>query len=93
MFNDAGKDQASTIDLVTFRKNTAITDISARTIKPDGTILEMGRGAVQDRNILRAGGISVRAKSFTLPGVEPGAIIEYRYREIVFKENILYLRG
>jgi len=93
VFNEKGKEKVSTVDIVTFRKDTAVTDIAARTIKPDGSIVEMNKDAIQDRNILRAGGISVRAKSFTLPAVEPGSIIEYRYREIAFKENIFYLRG
>lgn len=93
VFNEKGKEKVSTVDIVTFRKDTSVLEIAARTIKPDGTIVEMNKDAIQDRNVLRAGGLSVRAKSFTLPAVEPGSIIEYRYREVAFKENILYLRG
>jgi len=93
VFNEKGIDQVSNVDITTYRKDTAVIAVSARTIKPDGTIVEMPKDAVKDRQILKAGGISVRAKSFTLPAVEPGSIVEYRYREVAFRENILYLRG
>ncbi|MBL8230133.1 MAG: DUF3857 and transglutaminase domain-containing protein [Bryobacterales bacterium] len=93
VFNDKGKEQVSTVDITTLRRDTAVISINARTIKPDGTIVEMPKDAVKDREVFKAGGIAVRAKSFTLPAVEAGSIIEYRYREIAFKENIIYLRG
>ena len=80
IFTDRGRDRHSTIDLP-FAGNINITDISGRTIKPDGSILELKKDAIFERLLVKAGGIKVKAKSFAMPGVEPGAIIEYRWRE------------
>lgn len=91
VFNDRGREAHSTID-IPFAGKTQIKDIAARTIKPDGTILELQKDAVYERTLLKAGGIKINAKSFAMPGVEPGVIIEYRYHE--YHENQLsqYMR-
>lgn len=59
--------------------NGRITDISARTIQPDGTIVPFD-GKVYDKVLLKARGVRVRAKTFSLAGVQPGSILEYRYQ-------------
>lgn len=56
-----------------------VTDISARTIQPDGRIVPFD-GKVYDKIIYKAGGLRVRAKTFSLPDVQPGSILEYRYQ-------------
>ena len=63
-------------------------DIAARVIKPDGTIIELKKEEVFEREIIKAGGFKVKAKSFAVPSIEPGVIFEYRYREI-FRGNSL----
>lgn len=80
IFTEHGRDTHSTIDLP-FAGKSSITDIAGRTIKPDGSIVELTSGAVYERMLVRAGGYKIRAKSFAMPAVEPGAIIEYRWRE------------
>jgi hypothetical protein len=60
---------------------TKIADVVARTIKTDGTIVELKKDAVFERTIVKVGKTKVNAKSFVMPGVEPGAIIEYQWRE------------
>jgi hypothetical protein len=55
-----------------------IDDISARTIRPDGTIVPFD-GKVYDKVLFKARRESVRAKAFTLTDVKPGSIIEYRF--------------
>jgi hypothetical protein len=52
--------------------------IRARTIKPDGSIV-LFDGNVFDKSLVKSRGIKVLAKTFTLPAVEPGCIIEYMY--------------
>lgn len=59
--------------------NGRVTDISARTIQPDGTIVPFD-GKVYDKILYKAGGLRLRAKTFSLAGVKPGSIIEYRYQ-------------
>ncbi len=58
-----------------------IKDIAARTIKPDGSIVELKKDAIFDRTKVKISGIKLNIKSFAMPSVEPGSIIEYRYRE------------
>jgi hypothetical protein len=81
VFTERGKESQSQIDLAYFG-SSRIKDISARTIKPDGSIVELNKEDIHERTIVKANGLKVKAKSFAMPGVEPGAIIEYRWREV-----------
>lgn len=56
-----------------------IKKIQARTIRPDGSIVNFD-GRVYEKTIVKAKGFSMLAKTFSLPDVQPGAIIEYRYQ-------------
>jgi hypothetical protein len=55
-----------------------IAHISARTIRPDGSVLEF-KGKPFDKSIVKAKGLKYMAKTFTLPGVQIGCVIEYSY--------------
>jgi hypothetical protein len=55
-----------------------VSDIQARTIKPDGTIIPF-TGKIYDKTVVKIGHHAVKAKTFSLPDVQPGGIIEYRY--------------
>jgi hypothetical protein len=57
-----------------------IWDVAARTIRPDGSIVAVAGRDINDMVILKNGNSTHRAKVFSMPSVEPGAIIEYRYR-------------
>ena len=89
VFNEKGKEQVSTIDL-TYGSNGNILNIAARTIKADGTIVELPKDAVHRRDVVRANGFKRKAVSFTLPAVEPGAILEYRWRAVLDDNRIMY---
>ena len=80
IFTERGKEKHGTVELP-YASDTRITDIAARTIKPDGSIVDLKKDAVFDRTIVKQGRLKVNAKSFAMPAVEPGVIIEYRYRE------------
>src|SRR5262249_37415816 len=81
IFNERGKDSQSKID-IPYGPDVEIKDLAARTIKPDGSIVEVQKKEIFDRTIVKQGGQKIRAKSFAMPAVEPGSIIEYRYREV-----------
>ena len=81
IFTERGKETQSKIDIA-YLSDVSVTDIAGRTIKPDGTIIELKKDAIFDRELVKAGSLKVKAKSFALPGIEPGAIIEYRWREV-----------
>jgi hypothetical protein len=55
-----------------------IHGIEARTIRPDGSIARFD-GTVYEKPIASARGAKLLAKTFTMPEVQPGSIIEYRY--------------
>jgi len=82
VFTERGKESQSRVELP-FIGSTRIKDIAARVIKPDGSILELKKDDVLEKTIVNASGLKLKAKSFVLPGVEPGAIIEYRWREVI----------
>ncbi|MFY9751051.1 MAG: DUF3857 domain-containing protein [Candidatus Acidiferrales bacterium] len=56
-----------------------VKDVRARTIHPDGSIMEF-QGKPFEKTIEKLSGTIFLAKTFTLPEVTPGSIIEYRYR-------------
>src|SRR5437588_746589 len=85
IFNDRGRESQSKIDIMAPKvgdREIKITDIAGRTIKPDGSIVELKKEDIFERTIVKTSGLKVKAKSFAMPSVEPGAIIEYRWREV-----------
>ena len=81
IFTERGRDSQSKVDLIYVGKNK-IEDIAGRTIKADGTIIELKKDAVFDRIIVKGKDLQIKARSFAMPAVEPQAIIEYRWREV-----------
>jgi len=81
VFTDLGKESQSKVDL-TYLGSSKIKDVAARVIKVDGSIVELKKEDIFDRTIVKASGVKYKAKSFALPGVEPGVIIEYRWQEV-----------
>lgn len=91
IFTERGRESQSKID-IPFLNNWSIRDIAARTIKADGTIVEIKKGDILERTIVKEGRLKIKAKSFAMPAVEPGAIIEYRWTEIQNDRLAMYLR-
>jgi hypothetical protein len=77
IFNEEGRKYAD-IEIPFFKEQGSIVNIHARTIKPDGTIVNFS-GKAFDQSIVKARGVKYMAKTFTLPDVQPGGIIEYYY--------------
>jgi len=55
-----------------------IQSLKARTIRPDGSIVNFD-GKVYEKEIVKVKGFKYLAKTFTLPDVQMGSIVEYRY--------------
>nr|MDP9115237.1 DUF3857 domain-containing protein [Acidobacteriota bacterium] len=91
IFDEKGKEKAATIDL-TYGDKHSILDVAGRTTKTDGTIVELDKKTVYKRDLVRASRLTRKAVSFAMPGVEPGAIVEYRWKESVDDHAINYLR-
>jgi Domain of Unknown Function with PDB structure (DUF3857) len=60
------------------KKLDNVVHVEGRTIKPDGTIVKFD-GQVLESTVEKNSGRKVLEKSFNLPDVTPGCIIEYRY--------------
>ncbi|MGQ0542501.1 MAG: DUF3857 domain-containing protein [Blastocatellia bacterium] len=82
IFTERGREDFSRHDVV-FTKGTKIKDMDARVTKPDGTPVLVKKEDILEREIVRANGFKVKAKTFALPGLELGSIVEYRYKEVV----------
>jgi Domain of Unknown Function with PDB structure (DUF3857) len=77
IFTAEGRKYAD-IEIPFFKEQGNVVNIHARTIKPDGTIVNFS-GKAFDQSIVKARGVKYMAKTFTLPEVQPGGIIEYYY--------------
>jgi hypothetical protein len=78
ILTEEGRKHAN-VELAYVRGSTSIRWLQARVIQPDGSIAEFD-GTVYDKPLVKARGVRMMAKSFTLPNVRIGSIIEYRYR-------------
>lgn len=95
VFTERGRESQSRIDLEygkLYGTEIKIQDIAARTIKPDGSIVELKKSDIFERTIAKASGLKMKARSFAMPAVEPGCIIEYRWREVRLRSDANYLR-
>src|SRR5262249_35849647 len=81
VFTERGKESQSTVELP-YRGNRRLVDIAGRTIKPDGSIVELKKDSIFDRTVVRAGGLTLKVGSFAIPAVDPGSVIEYRWKEV-----------
>ena len=80
IFTERGREKYSKFD-VPFRKGMKIKDLAARVIKADGSIVEIKKDDIFEREIVKTNGVKIKAKSFAVPNIEPGVIVEYRYKE------------
>jgi hypothetical protein len=67
---------------------TQIGDLKARTISPDGKITPF-TGQVFEKTVIKGHGIKLQEKTFTLPDVQVGSIIEWHYKEYWSDEYVL----
>ena len=85
VLGEKGKELA-TVDVPYLRGNFKITDIKARTIHADGTVIPL-EGKPDDLLVSKKGDREIGRKVFTLPSVEVGSILEYRY-ELRYDDNV-----
>lgn len=87
VLNDKGKEYAD-VEIPIFIPESSIADLKARTIHPDGKIIEFS-GKPFEKTIIKGQGIKYLAKTFTLPEVTVGSIIEYKYL-VMMPEHTIY---
>lgn len=66
------------VEIPFLKKSQDVVGVRARTIRPDGSIVEFG-GQAFDKELVKGRGVKYLAKTFTLPDVQVGSIIEYSY--------------
>jgi hypothetical protein len=79
ILNEAGRKYAD-VEIPFFTGSEEISHINARTVKPDGSIVNFD-GNIFEKSLVRVRQFGVSAKTFSLPDVQPGGIIEYFYTE------------
>ncbi|MBI3663347.1 MAG: DUF3857 and transglutaminase domain-containing protein [Acidobacteria bacterium] len=78
ILSEEGKKYAN-VEILYLDRAARIEDVEARMIRPDGTAVNF-EGRVYEKTVVKARGVKFLAKAFTLPDVQVGSIIEYRYR-------------
>ena len=95
IFSARGVDDFAKVD-IPYDEDGEVSDIAARTIKPDGSVLELNPKDVFDREVIKSGDVRIKVKSFAPPGLEPGAIVEYRFTQTTDRVNMfveVYYQG
>ncbi|HEX7961359.1 MAG TPA: DUF3857 domain-containing protein [Terriglobales bacterium] len=77
ILSEEGKKYA-TVEIPYNRELEKIVEIHGRTIRPDGSIVPFD-GKVFEKTVIKGHGIKILEKAFTLPDVQVGSIIEYKY--------------
>jgi len=67
------------VEIPFYKGTESVRGIQARTIHPDGSIIDFN-GTIYDKPIIQARAVKLLAKTFTMPDVQVGSIIEYRYK-------------
>ena len=70
--------KSGNVEIAYPRQQANISNIRARTIHPDGTILNFD-GKVYEQTIIKSKTSKLLAKTFTMPDVQVGSIIEYHF--------------
>ena len=82
IFTEHGRDQFAKHD-IPFGNGTRIKDVEARVTKADGSVVVLNKDDIVEREIIKANGFKIKAKSFAFPALDVGSIVEYRYREVI----------
>ena len=87
ILTEEGRKQAD-VEIPFLKGNNDVAHLRARAIRPDGTVTDFD-GKVYEKMIVKARGLEYMAKTFTLPDVQVGGIIEYSFT-YDFREYALY---
>ncbi len=79
ILSEEGRKYAN-VEISFYKNRDNIKDIKARTIQPDGSIVNL-TAKPYEATIVKAKGVKYLAKTFAMPEVHVGSIIEYRYTD------------
>ena len=89
VLNESGKARADVE--IRVDPGSSLEALKARTIHPDGSIVEF-TGKPFEKTVIKGRGFKWIAKTFTLPDVTVGSIIEYRYRLTNYSSDLWVLQ-
>ena len=87
ILDEEGK-AAANVETTAYNDSMRLTDLQARTIEPDGNIVQF-QGQAADKLLAKYKGEKLTQKTFALPDVRVGSIIEYRYT-IKWSADVVY---
>jgi hypothetical protein len=87
ILTEKGKEMFSDIEIPYEAGTFAITDIGGRTIHADGTVIPLAAKPI-DKLVVKSASYKVMEKVFSMPDVQVGSIIEYRWK-LRYEDNIL----
>ncbi|HJX83433.1 MAG TPA: DUF3857 and transglutaminase domain-containing protein [Candidatus Angelobacter sp.] len=80
ILTDKGRQPGKYADVeIALPPDFTLSDLKARTIHPDGQIVDF-TGKPFEKTLIKGRGIKVLAKTFTLPDVTVGSIVEFKYK-------------
>lgn len=85
VFTEAGRSYAD-VEIPYVVKSTSVENIRGRSLQPDGSVVPFA-GMVFDKVVAKYKRFAYDAKTFTLPSVKVGSIIDYSY-EVHWKERL-----
>jgi len=86
IFTEEGRKYAD-IEIPFVKGSENIKNIQARTVHPDGSIINFD-GKTYEKTVVKAKGVKFLAKTFTMPDVQVGSIIEYRFTRILPEDYV-----
>lgn len=83
IYNERGIDYAKKAE-IRYIDGLDVANIEGRTIKPDGTVVELSPDDVFETTLAASEKVGLKAKTFAMPALEPGVVVEYRWKETRF---------
>ncbi|MGB9147282.1 MAG: DUF3857 and transglutaminase domain-containing protein [Acidobacteriaceae bacterium] len=88
ILNEKGKEEFSDIEIPYEAGVANIREVAGRTIEPDGTVVPF-TGKPYVKELVKTGGEKIMAKVFSMPNVQVGSILEYRW-ELQYDDSWFY---
>jgi len=80
VLTSAGKERAN-IEIPFAKGTWKVENLKARVVRPDGGVVPFA-GEVFEKTAVRSGNFKVTVKTFAIPDVDVGCIIDYRYKMV-----------
>jgi len=87
VLTEKGRERAN-VELPYVKGQSDVVSIKARVTHPDGKVIDFD-GKIYDKAIVKSREARYQAKTFTLPDVQVGSVIEYSYRELFTNDDVL----